>query len=271
MEDAIQGKEPTIQVNGLSITQTAGLQSALDNKYDDTGGTIDGNVDITGNLLVGATNIITELGNKVDDTGGSITGNVDITGGLIVDTITLPIIGDVEDAIQGNEDDILTNINNLSGVQTQVDALINFTGGGVNFRAYTLSSATINFGNNLIYNEENYDTENSYDTGTGVYTIVIGGTYVFTLGWYVVTGSTAVINLTRKRIVDEVSVETILQQSTNGTFTDNNSGFFLTTIAECQTGDEIFAFLDSGSCRLIPSSPPDPITFTSFSGSRISN
>jgi len=33
------------------------------------------------------------LDSKFDDTGGSITGNVDITGGLIVDTITLPSIG----------------------------------------------------------------------------------------------------------------------------------------------------------------------------------
>ena len=84
-------------------------------------------------------------------------------------SITLPIIGDVEDAIQGkqdslvgstniditdgviststvldgiisqNGDNILTNTNALSSVQTQVDALINFTGGGVNFRAYSLS------------------------------------------------------------------------------------------------------------------------------------
>ena len=123
----------------------------------------------------------------------------------------------------------------------------------------------------MTYNNEDYDTENSYDTSTGIYTIVIGGTYVFTFGWYVVGGSTAVINLIRKRIVDEVSVESILQQSTNGTNTDNNSGFFSTTIAECETDDEIYAYLESGSCRLIPYGTGDPSTFTSFSGSRISN
>ena len=196
-----------------------------------------------------------------------MTGNVDISGGLNVDTITLPIIGDVKTSIQGNTDNILTNTNNLSGVQTQVDALINFTGGGVNFRAYSLSSVTINAGNNLTYDNDDYDTENSYDTTNAVYTIVIGGTYVFSFGWYVISGSTAVINLIRKRN----SVETILQQSTNGTNTSNNSGFFSTTIAECQTGDEIFAYLDSGSCSLIPFNTADPDTFTSFSGSRISN
>jgi hypothetical protein len=173
----------------------------------------------------------------------------------------------VETSIQGNEDNILTNTNNLTSVQTQVDALINFTGGGVNFRAYSLSSATINAGNNLTYNNEDYDTENSYDTSTGIYTIVIGGTYVFSFGWFVVSGSTAVINLIRKR----GSVETILQQSTNGTNTGNNSGFFSTTIAECETDDEVYAYVDSGSCRLIPYNISDPSSFTSFSGSRISN
>ena len=126
---------------------------------------------------------------------------------------------------------------------------------------------TINAGNNLTYNNEDYDTENSYDTSTAVYTIVIGGTYVFSFGWYVVSGSTAVINLIRKR----GSVETILQQSTNGETTSNHNAFFLTTIAECETDDEIYAYLDSGSCRLIPYNYNYPTTVTSFSGSRISN
>ena len=69
----------------------------MDSKFDDTGGSITGNVDITGDLVVGTTNIIDEIGtkqptiedgdltiaktnglqtaldNKYDDTGGSIT------------------------------------------------------------------------------------------------------------------------------------------------------------------------------------------------------
>ena len=156
----------------------------------------------------------------------------------------------------------------LTSVQTQVDALINFTGGGVNFRAYSLSTETINAGNNLIYEEEEYDTENSYDIGTGVYTIVIGGTYVFSFGWYVVDESTAVINLIRKR----GATETIIQQSTNGTNTDDNTGYFVTTIAECETDDEVYAYVDSGSCRLIPFTPSNTDNqLTSFSGSRMSN
>jgi len=184
--------------------------------------------------------------------------SANITGGLKVDTITTTGILMVEEInVKGS----------LSSIQTQVDALINFTGGGVNFRAYSLSNATINAGNNLDYDNEDYDTENSYDTGTGVYTIVIGGTYVFSLGWYVVSESTAVINLIRKR----GATETILQQSTNGANTENNGGYFLTTIAECETGDEVYAYVDSGSCRLIPFNQVAPTSLTSFSGSKISN
>jgi len=64
VEDAKQGKQDTIEDGDLTIEKTSGLQTALDNKYDDTGGTIDGDVDITGNLVVGTTNIITEIGTK---------------------------------------------------------------------------------------------------------------------------------------------------------------------------------------------------------------
>jgi len=66
VEDAIQGKEPTIQDNGLTIAKTAGLQDALDSKFNNTGGSITGSVDITGNLVVGTTNIIEEIGTKQD-------------------------------------------------------------------------------------------------------------------------------------------------------------------------------------------------------------
>ena len=61
VEDAIQGKQDEINDGDLTISKTNGLQTALDNKYDDTGGTINGNVDITGDLVVGTTDIIDEL------------------------------------------------------------------------------------------------------------------------------------------------------------------------------------------------------------------
>ena len=97
----------------------------------------------TGNSTSQIVNDSIALTETINVSNIEMVGNVDISGGLSVNTITLPTIGDVETSIQGNEDNILTNTNNLTSVQTQVDALINFTGGGVNFRAYSLSSATI--------------------------------------------------------------------------------------------------------------------------------
>ena len=121
VETAIQGKQDTIEDGDLTIANTSGLQTALDNKYDDTGGSIGGNVSITGDLVVVTTimdeivttNIITEIGtkqdsiqdgdltiaktsglqtaldNKYDDTGGTINGNVDISGDLVVGTTNI--------------------------------------------------------------------------------------------------------------------------------------------------------------------------------------
>jgi len=66
VEDTIQGKQDTIEDGDLTIAKTSGLQTALDNKYDDTCGTIDGDVDITGNQLVNDVNIIDEIGTKQD-------------------------------------------------------------------------------------------------------------------------------------------------------------------------------------------------------------
>ena len=110
------------------MAKTDELQTALDNKYDDTGGMINGNVNITGGLLVGTTNIITELGNKqptindgdltiaktdglqsaldskFDDTGGSISGDVNITGDLVVGTTNIiDEIGTKQDTIQDGD------------------------------------------------------------------------------------------------------------------------------------------------------------------------
>jgi len=135
-------KQDEIADGDLTISKTEGLQTALDNKYDDTGGTINGNVSITGGLLVGTTNIITELGNKqdtiedgdltiektsglqsaldnkYDDTGGTIDGNVDITGNLVVGTTNIIIeLGNKQDTI---EDGDLT-IAKTSGLQTAID------------------------------------------------------------------------------------------------------------------------------------------------------
>ena len=80
-------------------------------------------------------------------------------------------------------------------------------------------------------------------------------------------GSTATINLIRKRAETGV----IIQQSTNGTSTGNNTSFYVATIAECQTGDEIYANIADGSCRLATTTLTEPNNNTSFSGSRLSS
>ena len=183
---------------------------------------INTDLSITGDLVVGSTNIITELG---------------------------------------------SNTNNLSSIQTQVDSLIDIFSQGISFRAYSLSSATISSGQNLPFDNESYDSQGTYDTTTNVYTIDIAGTYLFSFGWFVVEGSTASINLIRKRS----GTETIIQQSTNGSYTGNNTSFFLATIDECEKDDEIYAYLSGGSCRLAQSDLTEPNNNSSFSGSRLSS
>ncbi len=145
-------KQDTIQDNGLTIAKTSGLQTVLDNKYDDTGGTIGGNVTITGDLVVGTTNVITEIGtkqdtiqdngltiaktsglqtalnNKYDDTGGTIGGNVTITGDLVVGTTNvITEIGTKQDTIQDNG----LTIAKTDGLQTALNNKYDNTGGTI--------------------------------------------------------------------------------------------------------------------------------------------
>jgi len=169
--------------------------------------------------------------------------------------------------VEGNGVNILSNTNNLSSVQTQLDSLMDIFSQGISFRAYSLSSATISSGQNLPFNNESYDSQGTYDTTTFVYTIDIAGTYLFTFGWYVVSESEAIINLFRKRSGTAV----VIQQSTNGISTGNNTSFYVATIAECESGDEIYASIQSESCRLATSDLTEPQNNTSFSGSRLSS
>jgi hypothetical protein len=164
VEDAIQGKQDSL-TGGTNINIVDDVVSC-----DLVGST---NIDITDGVI-STTGLQEELsaGTNISIVGDvvscDLTGstNIDITGGVISTSSVL------DGVISQNGDDILSNTNALSSVQTQVDALIDLFGGGVNFRAYTLSSATFSAGNILIYDNESYDTENSYDTSTGIYTIV---------------------------------------------------------------------------------------------------
>ena len=168
LQTALNGKQPTIEDGDLTIAKRSGLQTALDNKYDYTGGTINGNVSITGGLLVGTTNIITEIGtkqdtiedgdltiaktsglqtaleNKYDDTGGPITGNVDISGVLLVRTTD--IIDELGTKQPTIEDGDLT-IAKTDGLQTALDA-----------KQDILSNFEINGNVNLNTSGTNFDT-----------------------------------------------------------------------------------------------------------------
>jgi hypothetical protein len=106
-----------------------------------------------------------------------------------------------------------------------------------------------------------------YNTTTFTYTITLAGTYIFTLGVYSILSTPFEVNLIRKT----GSVETIIQQITNGINTGNNTAYILTTITQCSIGDEVYGYVDSGSCRINPFNLSSPTTYTSFSGSRISN
>jgi len=66
-------KQDTINDGDLTIAKTSGLQTALNNKYDDTGGTIDGNVDISGDLSVSGITTTSTLNASTIDSSGNIT------------------------------------------------------------------------------------------------------------------------------------------------------------------------------------------------------
>jgi len=217
-------KQDMIEDGDLTIKKTSGLQTALDNKYDDTGGAISGGVQITGTFAPNG-NIITDQrlviqsGNTMeiqDETEVKLSsGVVDIVVDGVEEFIslngytylngTLELLEDegiilnnvgaggikvinyfnynkLTDDVEENGDNILSNTNNLSSIQTQVDSLIDIFSQGISFRAYSLSSATISSGQNLPFNNESYDSQGTYDTTTYVYTIDIAGTYLFTFG-----------------------------------------------------------------------------------------
>jgi len=195
-------KQDTIQDNGLTIAKTDGLQTALNNKYDDTGGTINGNVDISGDLVVGSTNVITEIGtkqdtiqdngltiaktdglqtaldNKYDDTGGTIGGNVDISGDLVVGTTN--IIDEI-----GTKQDEITTSTDLSCNSLTTTGNI-YVGGyllapnQVSFRAgRTTSLSTINTSIVLPFDNVIFNIGDAYDNSTYEFTAPVSGIYFF--------------------------------------------------------------------------------------------
>jgi len=161
-------RHPNINDGDLTISKTSGLQAVLDNKYNDTGGSISGSVDISGDLVVGTTNIIDEIGtkqdeindgdlsisktsglqtaldNKYNDTGGTIDGDVTITGDLVVGTINIiDEIGTKQDEI--NDGDL--SMSKTSGLQTALNDKYDKTGGSI--------SGSVDISGNLVVGTTN--------------------------------------------------------------------------------------------------------------------
>ena len=237
--DALTAKQDIINDGDLTIAKTTNLQTSLT--------ALQSNIDLKqdtindGDLTIAK---ITNLQSSLD----TLQTNIDLKQDVITST------------------SIITSATTTS-IQEQIDALINFTGGGVNFRAYNISNSTVSSTQNLPYLTVDYDTDSGYNNTDYIYTIPIDGTYIFTFGWYVSGSSTAVVNLIRKR----ATTETIIQQSTNGTNQSGNSAFIGTTISECLQSDEIYVYLESGSLLLNYGATTDPNTGASFSGARLSN
>ena len=228
----LETKQPTINDGDLTIAKTSGLQGEL-NALQPT--INDGDITIAKTSgLLGALNALQP----------TINNTIDITmKDLIANSAVI------------NSVDIGSN---LTSIQTQVDALINFTGGGVNFRASRATTQTFNSGSTLVYDDENFDTENTYEPTTGIYTIVIDGTYVFTFNVVSLSSNEFQVNLVRKR----GEVEEVLQQITNGVNTADGTSYYGTIVGEVIADDEIFCSVVLGGVSLT--------SLTSFSGLRIS-
>ena len=187
----------------------------------------------------------------------NIIGSMDIDGDLTGTTIT---------ALETN---ITSNYNNLVSILETIDIITNFVGGGVNFRAIRDSNITINTVGNVAFNTVDFDTDSAYDNSDPnyTYTIPIDGTYLFTYSWTSVASSTALVSLIRQR----ASVDSVIQQNTNGTNTEAGTTYSGTTIDQCLVNDKIFIYLESGSITLSNTTITSPSSLTSFAGTRITN
>jgi len=276
----LETKQPTINDGDLTIAKTSGLQGEL-NALQPTINDGDLTIAKTSGLL-GALNALQPTINDGDLTIAKTSGlqgelnalQPTINDGDLIIAKTSGLLGalnalqpTINNTIDITMKDLIANsavINsvdigsNLTSIQTQVDALINFTGGGVNFRASRATTQTFNSGSTLVYDDENFDTENTYEPTTGIYTIVIDGTYVFTFNVVSLSSNEFQVNLVRKR----GEVEEVLQQITNGVNTADGTSYYGTIVGEVIADDEIFCSVVLGGVSLT--------SLTSFSGLRIS-
>ena len=176
---------------------------------------ISGNASITGDLVVGTTNIISEIGTKQDE----ITTTTDLTSNSITTIGSGTIGGNL--TITGK----LTNLNQpafkaVSGISSQVPA-----------------------GTPIKYNTEIIDNDNAHITSTGEYTIRKAGNWFF---YYSFQSNGVAFNVQLQQngvIRDQVSTDTTPTINTD-------LGCKGMAIIPCVVNDVIRVFVFSGSVRV---------------------
>ena len=176
---------------------------------------ITGNVDISGDLVVGTTNIITELGTKQDE----ITTTTDLTSNSLTTIGSGTIGGNL--TISGS----LTNRNQPA------------------FKATTTQTLQPSVDTNIIFNNPITDTDSGYNSSTGEYTIQSAGNWYFYYSFQS-NGVAFKVELQKEGIVkDQVFTDLAL---TSGT----NLGCKGMVIIPCFVGNVIRVRVKSGSVRI---------------------
>jgi len=185
-------KQDTINDGDLTIAKTDGLQTALDNKYDDTGGTISGSVTITSDLVVGSTNVITEIGTKQDE----ITTSTDLSCNSLTTT--------------GN---------------IYVEGLI-LAPNQVSFKASRSTDYTINTSIVLPFDDVIFNNGDGYDDTTYTFTAPVTGIYFFYSQFFTNTNGNYIIDFH----LNDVSFYRNERNSSGSGSTTSVSGSFTTQL-----------------------------------------
>ena len=201
-------------ITNIISETSAETEHAIINDID-TDINISGNASITGDLVVGTTNIISEIGTKQDE----ITTTTDLTSNSITTIGSGTIGGNL--TITGK----LTNLNQpafkaVSGISSQVPA-----------------------GTPIKYNTEIIDNDNAHITSTGEYTIRKAGNWFF---YYSFQSNGVAFNVQLQQngvIRDQVSTDTTPTINTD-------LGCKGMAIIPCVVNDVIRVFVFSGSVRV---------------------
>jgi len=247
-----------ISTTGLQNELTTGANITIEGdeiSCDLTAGT---NIDITSGVIstTGLQNELTTGANitiEGDEISCDLTAgtNINITSGVISTTglATTTELGTKQDEIDNTTD---LNVKTLTTEG-------NITCGGIVidpnrpcFCAYASSSFYSSGPQTLEYNNEFFDTTNSYDTTTYEYTIPITGNYFFYYSFVWVGESGCVVRLDKNNIQQD---RVILSVNTNngnhyyGFASNDTIGARSTMLLRCDVNDKIRIYLEGGQVR----------------------